>query len=180
MSNFRVSLWAFAVVGLAGVLFLSMYVTSSFTESTAYEDEVYTGLYIDTVNPPVILTSSEQKRIDQWIKKNNFNQYGDPKGTVYQNGPLKKQGGPIKYTTRYEYLLDKHPTRPWNDGTESSENVLIDKWIAKNNLNEYGDPSDTFYIGGTPLFDEATGRTKDRYEYIIAKHPDRPWAVTQE
>jgi hypothetical protein len=34
------------------------------------------------------------------------------------------------------------------------------------------------YAGGTPLFNEATGKTMDRYDYIVMKHPDRPWLVT--
>jgi hypothetical protein len=48
----------------------------------------------------------------------------------------------------------------------------IDDMIAKNNLNEFGDPKDTMYAGGTPLFDMMTGTTKDRYEYIVSRHPD--------
>ncbi|MEW6188626.1 MAG: hypothetical protein AB1466_00715 [Actinomycetota bacterium] len=35
--------------------------------------------------------------------------------------------------------------------------------IQRNNLNGYGDPKD----GGTPLFDEITGKRIDRYEYIL-------------
>ena len=48
----------------------------------------------------------------------------------------------------------------------------IDKWITDNKLNPYGDPRDTVYIGGTPLFNEATGKSKDRYEYILDRHPE--------
>ncbi len=48
----------------------------------------------------------------------------------------------------------------------------IDLWIRKKGLNPYGDPADTVYAGGTPLFNERTGKTKDRYEYILEKHPD--------
>lgn len=29
--------------------------------------------------------------------------------------------------------------------------------------------------GGTPLFDENTGTTRDRYDYILSHHPERPW-----
>lgn len=48
----------------------------------------------------------------------------------------------------------------------------IDAWIKANNRNEYGDPKDTMYIGGTPLFDELTGQSIDRYEYILGNHPE--------
>ena len=52
------------------------------------------------------------------------------------------------------------------------EKKWIDEMIKKHGLNEYGDSKDTVYAGGTPLFDMATGRTKDRYEYIVDKHRD--------
>jgi hypothetical protein len=48
----------------------------------------------------------------------------------------------------------------------------IDKWLELNGFNRYGDPKDTFYAGGTPLFDEKSGQTIERYEYIMKKHPD--------
>ncbi|MEK7627568.1 MAG: hypothetical protein AAB397_03220 [Patescibacteria group bacterium] len=51
----------------------------------------------------------------------------------------------------------------------------IEKWIKNNDLNKYGDPADSFYIGGTPLFNEATGETMSRFDYIAKQHPDRPW-----
>lgn len=56
-----------------------------------------------------------------------------------------------------------------------AEKSRIDAWIAANDLNEYGDAKHTMYTGGTPLFDEATGMSIDRYDYIATRHPDRPW-----
>jgi len=46
----------------------------------------------------------------------------------------------------------------------------IDKWIEDNNLNRYGDAMGALYTGGTPLFNEETGESLDRYEYIIKNH----------
>lgn len=48
----------------------------------------------------------------------------------------------------------------------------IDRWIRESGRNEYGDPKGTFYTGGNPLFDERTGALKDRYEYILSRHPE--------
>jgi hypothetical protein len=48
----------------------------------------------------------------------------------------------------------------------------IDRWIKEKNLNQYGDPKDRMYAGGTPLFNEATGQATDRYEYILSRHPE--------
>jgi hypothetical protein len=47
----------------------------------------------------------------------------------------------------------------------------IDDQIKREGLNEFGDPKNTSYMGGTPLFNEMTGETKDRYDYILGKHP---------
>lgn len=55
------------------------------------------------------------------------------------------------------------------------EKQLIEAWILANDLNQYGDTKDTVYIGGTPLFDEMTGESIDRDEYILSRYPDRPW-----
>ena len=48
----------------------------------------------------------------------------------------------------------------------------VDRWVRENGRNTYGDPSDTVYMGGTPLFNEMTGQRKDKYEYILEKHPE--------
>ncbi len=48
----------------------------------------------------------------------------------------------------------------------------IDNWLAENSLNKYGDTKDSMYIGGTPLFDEATGEARDRFEYILENNPE--------
>ncbi|CEG44411.1 Protease inhibitor protein [Plasmopara halstedii] len=58
------------------------------------------------------------------------------------------------------------------------EKKAIEAWILANGLNKYGDAATRIYLGGTPLFDEKTGATKDRYDYILSKHPDRPWQTT--
>ena len=48
----------------------------------------------------------------------------------------------------------------------------VDGELTKRNLNEFGDPKGTAYAGGTPLFDEPTGKSTDRVEYVFKKHPD--------
>lgn len=48
----------------------------------------------------------------------------------------------------------------------------IDQWVRENGLNEFGDRPGTVYAGGTPLFNEMTGRQMDRYEYILKRHPE--------
>ncbi len=51
----------------------------------------------------------------------------------------------------------------------------IDAWLVKQNLNIYGDPEGFMYMGGSPLFNESTGESKSREEYLIEKFPNKPW-----
>ena len=57
------------------------------------------------------LTTQQKKWIDNMIKKNNLNEFGDKKDTMYAGGtPLfDEMSGNVK--DRYEYILDKH--RDW-------------------------------------------------------------------
>lgn len=48
----------------------------------------------------------------------------------------------------------------------------IDEWLDKKGLNRYGDAKNANYTGGTPLFDEKTGKAIERYDYILNKFPD--------
>ncbi len=68
------------------------------------------------------------------------------------------------------------PEKEAKEGEISFEkNQQIEAWIIENDLNQYGDPKDTVYIGGTPLFNEMTGESIDKYEYILRNHPNKPW-----
>ena len=65
--------------------------------------------------------------------------------------------------------------KEYGGGISLEEKQLIEAWIIENDLNRYGDIKDTAYLGGTPLFDERTGKSTDRYEYILQRYSDRPW-----
>jgi len=48
----------------------------------------------------------------------------------------------------------------------------IDEWLEERHLNQYGDSTDTMYSGGTPLFNESTGQSIERYSYLLEKFPE--------
>ena len=73
------------------------------------------------------------------------------------------------------FVILKPEKEPVIEKISLEEKELIETWIQENNLNQYGEPKDTVYMGGTPLFDEMTGESIDKYEYILRKHLDRPW-----
>jgi hypothetical protein len=48
----------------------------------------------------------------------------------------------------------------------------IDRELSKRGLDQFGSPPGTMYMGGTPLFNERTGKKTDREQYVFANHPD--------
>jgi hypothetical protein len=52
---------------------------------------------------------------------------------------------------------------------QAGEQTEILAWLERSSdsLNTYGDPADTMYMGGSPLFNERTGEFKDKFQYII-------------
>jgi hypothetical protein len=67
------------------------------------------------------------------------------------------------------------PAKP--DGQAVS---CVEQWLAQRDLNQYGDPVGTMYAGGTPLFDERTGTTTDRMQYLLRKRPELQQACPEE
>jgi len=62
----------------------------------------------------------------------------------------------------------------------ATEVQCVDGWLSSKELDEYGNPKGTMYMGGTPLFDEASGKTTDRLEYIYQNHPEAKAACHPE
>ena len=102
-----------------------------------------------------------------------------------------QEKNPSQAAILLDSILDERLTRAIGKVTASEEAVSSDisalavlsrleiqqigDWLQENNLNQYGDLEGTNYTGGTPLFDETTGETSDRLEYLLEKFPDRPW-----
>jgi hypothetical protein len=53
-----------------------------------------------------------------------------------------------------------------------SASPCVDRELQKRNLDKYGNAPGTMYPGGTPLFDEATGKRSDRTAYVYAHSPE--------
>lgn len=50
--------------------------------------------------------------------------------------------------------------------------ACVDRWLAEHKLDRYGHPEGTMYAGGTPLFNEATGESRDRLDYVYERQPE--------
>lgn len=57
-------------------------------------------------------------------------------------------------------------------GNRQAQEACVDHWLKSNGLDPYGNPAGTMYAGGTPLFDERTGETKDRLDYVFERAPE--------
>ncbi len=92
---------------------------------------------------------------------------------------LWPKGKTFEEVTGYSLPWDTRVPQEGEKGSDDfisvTERLQIEKWITDKGLNQYGDPADTLYAGGSPLFDEATGKSLTRWEYIVGTHPDRPW-----
>jgi hypothetical protein len=96
---------------------------------------------------------------------NKYWEIGEYELKVYPEGDKN----PIKPTVKFKIIREEI------EKITEEEKAKIETWIQENNLNEFGDPKDTIYTGGTPLFNEATEGTVDRFQYILSQHPERPW-----
>lgn len=56
-------------------------------------------------------------------------------------------------------------------GAAKSEEACVDAWLKERSLDRYGHPEGTMYAGGSPLFDERTGESRDRLGYVYARQP---------
>jgi hypothetical protein len=72
----------------------------------------------------------------------------------------------------YENIFDESSQTEMDDEKQIE---VIDAWLKSHGLNNYGDPEGVMYTGGTPLFDERTGESISRLNYILEKFPEKPW-----
>jgi len=54
----------------------------------------------------------------------------------------------------------------------SAVESCVDRWLTEHKLDRYGNAEGTMYAGGTPLFNEATGESRDRLEYVFERQPE--------
>lgn len=77
------------------------------------------------------------------------------------------EGGAARPLTGVE-LSAKHP----RSRTSPAAETCVDRWLQEHGFDRYGSAQGTMYAGGTPLFDERTGVTRDRLDWVYEQHPD--------
>ena len=68
---------------------------------------------------------------------------------------------------------------PKNFKHVETEDSCVDAWLTQHGFDSFGNAADTNYPSGTPLFDERTGKSINRFDYVYARHPEAKQACAQ-
>ncbi|RKH56857.1 hypothetical protein [Corallococcus llansteffanensis] len=108
-------------------------------------------------------------------------------GTVQeelQAGRADASPSPTPTATAEAGTGDPGPSASSYDSSASDRLALescVDSWLKSHHFDRYGSKAGTMYAGGTPLFDERTGETTDRMEFVFKQQPDAKKAcLTQD
>ncbi len=55
---------------------------------------------------------------------------------------------------------------------DAAQGECVDRWLKGHGLDTYGNPEGTMYAGGSPTFDERTGKTVDRWSLVARNRPE--------
>jgi hypothetical protein len=61
---------------------------------------------------------------------------------------------------------------PLSEDARAAQEACVDKWLTGKKLDRYGHPEGTMFAGGSPLFNEQTGETTDRLDYVYKRQPE--------
>jgi len=53
-----------------------------------------------------------------------------------------------------------------------AQEACVNRWLQAHGFDGYGSPQGTMYLGGSPLFDEATGQSTTRQAFLAAHQPE--------
>lgn len=88
-------------------------------------------------------------------------------GEIFNNFQKTQQDAAINIFNKK--AVDEKAT---SSALTDEQKAKIDDWLDEKGFNRYGDSKNAVYTGGTPLFDEKTGKAIDRYDYILSKYPN--------
>ena len=119
-----------------------------------------------------------QKKTRQMLKYDEGQTYNHSHATEQNKHQASHQVGAIK---RMHYFINIFIFASCIIATILAADLdLVDLWLNRQELNKYGDSVDTMYAGGSPLFNENTGESVDRYLYLTTKFPSFPWLDNYE
>jgi hypothetical protein len=96
-------------------------------------------------------------------------------------GPTPSAGQPAAGVDLGGMKPDSGTEKPATGGSTSAnlseaerqaQESCLDQWLKSKKMDRYGHPEGTMYAGGTPLFNEMTGETRDRLDYVYERQPE--------
>ena len=75
----------------------------------------------------------------------------------------------------YRSKVKENTSRNEREERDDSELGRAQRWLAAENLNNFGDEKGMMYTGGTPLFDERTEERIELLDHLTSKFPHKPW-----
>jgi len=115
-------------------------------------------------------SQDEKIVVDRWLALVGLNEFGEPPGTIYgpnRSTPLYDPATGQRLTTRYQYILGIHPSKPWMTMARDhgwlpskEEQNKIRKWARKHNAEKPSrfSPQQTLY------------------EALLQLQPSKPWS----
>jgi hypothetical protein len=67
---------------------------------------------------------------------------------------------------------DSATALPASEEARAAQEACVDKWLNGKKMDRYGHAEGTMYMGGSPLFNEQTGESTDRLEYVYKRQPE--------
>lgn len=55
---------------------------------------------------------------------------------------------------------------------KQAQETCIDTWLKGKKLDRYGHDEGTMYAGGSPIFNEMTGESRERLDYVYERQPE--------
>jgi hypothetical protein len=83
----------------------------------------------------------------------------------------QQQGSPAVSFSVVKRVPASEAGAPATGWTKEQEGC-VDRTLAARGLDAYGSPQGTMYAGGTPLFDEASGKSTSRQAFLQRLRPD--------
>lgn len=95
-----------------------------------------------------------------------------PSGSHQASAPAP--AAPAPPAARPAPTAERTPTPASSAGPrlDARQTECVEKWLKGHGLDAYGNPTGTVYAGGTPTFDEPTGRSVDRWILVAKNRPE--------
>ena len=95
-----------------------------------------------------------------------------PSSSHQASSPAQAPSAPVAARPQAAAERAPAPASSAAPGLDAKQTECVENWLKGHGLDDFGNPQGTMYAGGTPTFDEATGRTLDRWSLVVKNRPE--------